>query len=46
MASYCYRFRDINGNVIYVGKTVDINIILDMFENVTYDDLFRIKICK
>lgn len=24
----------------------DINIILDMFENVTYDDLFRIEICK
>ena len=25
MVSYCYRFKDINGNVIYVGKTVDIN---------------------
>ena len=24
----------------------DINIILDMLEDVTYDDLFRIKICK
>lgn len=25
MISYCYRFKDINNNVIYVGKTVDIN---------------------
>ena len=25
MVSYCYRFKDINNNVIYVGKTVDIN---------------------
>ena len=25
MVSYCYRFKDINGNIIYVGKTVDIN---------------------
>ena len=25
MVSYCYRFKDINNNIIYVGKTVDIN---------------------
>ena len=25
MISYCYRVKDINDNVFYVGKTVDIN---------------------
>lgn len=25
MVSYCYRFKDINGNIIYVGKTVDMS---------------------
>ena len=25
MVSYCYRFKDVNGNIIYVGKTVDMN---------------------
>ena len=25
MVSYCYRFKDINNNIIYVGKTVDMN---------------------
>ena len=25
MVSYCYRFKDINNNIIYIGKTVDMN---------------------
>ena len=46
MVSYCYRFKDINGNVIYVGKTVDINKIIEksksiaaVYKNVLWNDV-------